>query len=100
MQLIKTLVTLYTQSNRNDAKAIPRFRTLFVRLGITVAHELCHVFTNYLAANKISHTPPNITYGPYGDGNTGESGRVWEFGVFGGFVDIRMEDGCEILAVS
>jgi hypothetical protein len=58
-------------------------------MGITVAHELCHLFVAFLAGFNRSHTPPLVAYlerdvevkgGKLG----GESGRYWEAEVFGG----------------
>lgn len=79
--------------------AMARFRTLLVRLSTTVAHELCNMFTNYLTLNRQIHTPRDVVYGPYGDFAVGESGRVWESLVWGGFIDLRDGAKCEAVAV-
>ncbi|KAL2258384.1 hypothetical protein VTK26DRAFT_8320 [Humicola hyalothermophila] len=65
-----------------------------------MAHELVHVYVLYLQRAAGVHTPPDITYGGYGDENTGESGRYWEYLTLGGFVDMRMSaDGMEAVAL-
>lgn len=66
-----------------------RFRNLHFRLAITMAHELVHVFQLFLRRSQTRHTPPQLTYGGYGDRFTGESGRFWESRVLGGYVDMR-----------
>ncbi|KAI0472893.1 hypothetical protein GGR56DRAFT_652355 [Xylariaceae sp. FL0804] len=95
---ISRVVHLCQRSMLNP-EAHARFRTLIARLGITMAHELCHLFTNYLTLCFDVHTPPGVTYGPYGAANVGESGRRWEGYAFGGFIDMRNgRDGEKIAA--
>lgn len=75
---------------------------MMVRLGMVSAHETEHVFTGYLLKNPEEHTPPEITYGGFGDALWGESGRFLEGGVFGGTVDMKLslKDNMEKIAVT
>lgn len=68
---------------------------------MTVAHEMEHVFTGYLLRDPLAHTPPTVTYGGYGNDAVGESGRFLEGGVFGGFLDMKLEvpSRMEVIAV-
>lgn len=86
-------------SKPHDVFAWERFRTLLFRLGETMAHELCHVFTLYLLFSRSRHTPPRITYGPWGNKDAGESGRWWESRMFGGYIDMRMGTSMERVAI-
>lgn len=76
---------------REDIRDLRNYRTLQFRLGITMAHELIHGYNYYLQRDRNGATPPDLRYGPYGDSYVGESGRVWEAWVLGGFVDMRMD---------
>ncbi|KAG6000183.1 hypothetical protein E4U43_001673 [Claviceps pusilla] len=76
-----------------------RFRTILFRIGATIAHELCHIHTHYLIRDRILHTPPAVSYGPYTNEIVGESGRYWESLTFGGYIDMRMGSGMERVAV-
>jgi len=94
LQLIGKLVDAVAaiKANRRSSPStydMEVYRALHVRLGITLAHELVHLYTHYLVRRQQSHTPPNITYGPYGDGRKGESGRYWEERLFGGYIDMQ-----------
>ncbi|KAH6844558.1 hypothetical protein B0I37DRAFT_432939 [Chaetomium sp. MPI-CAGE-AT-0009] len=76
------------------------FRNLHLRLSLTMAHELVHVFNLYLQGSQHNHTPPHVTYGPYGDDQVGESGRYWEYWTLGGWVDMRADgNGIETIAL-
>ncbi|KAG6018354.1 hypothetical protein E4U43_002753 [Claviceps pusilla] len=83
----------------SDGLKWERFRTVLFRMGVTFAHELCHVFTNYLVRNPKLHTPPSVSYGPWRNGKVGESGRQWEWLTFGGYVDMRMGSQMERVAI-
>lgn len=74
---------------------------MITRVGITVAHEMEHVFTGYLLKNPTTHTPPNVSYGGFGTYAFGESGRYLEGDVFGGFLDMKLEvsGNMEVIAV-
>lgn len=77
-----------------------RFRNLHLRLSLTMAHELVHVYNLYLQGGQHNHTPPQVTYGPYGDDRVGESGRYWEYWTLGGWVDMRADsNGLETIAL-
>lgn len=78
------------QSRPNTAA----FETFMFLMGITVAHELCHLFVGFIIGWERPATPGNISFLPelYNhtarDGNViGESGRAWEGWVLGGIVD-------------
>lgn len=61
-----------------------------MRLGITIAHEICHVLTSFLLYDPNATTPPQAVYGScYGSEVQGEAGRYWEYITFGGFIDMR-----------
>lgn len=51
--------------------------------------------------DPLAHTPPNVSYGGFGDDVLGKSGRFLEGGVFGGFLDMKLEvvSNMEIIAV-
>lgn len=78
-----------------------RYHSMMSRIGITVAHEMEHVFTGYLLMDPRAHTPPNVDYGGFGRRAVGESGRFMEGGVFGGFLDMKLEvaTNMEVMAV-
>ncbi len=80
--------------------AVGRFRTLHTRLAITMAHELVHVYNLFLRRDRASHTPKDIKYGPFGNDRAGESGRYWEHAVFGGYVDMRLDDASGVEAIA
>ncbi|EFY88718.1 hypothetical protein MAC_05153 [Metarhizium acridum CQMa 102] len=75
--------------DKEDQRAWDRFYTLGFRIGATIAHELCHVFTSFLLYDHTVHTPPGVTYDKWGTTEVGESGRWWESLTFGGAVDMR-----------
>jgi hypothetical protein len=58
-------------------------------LGVTIAHELVHIYNLYLQRGFKNHTPPAVKFGPYGNTSVGESGRHWEWMLFGGYIDMR-----------
>ncbi|KAK4244760.1 hypothetical protein C7999DRAFT_43634 [Corynascus novoguineensis] len=99
--LVNRLVTTYTSLKSTDSTIIrTRFRTLHVRLSLTIAHELVHVFNHYIVRNQRRHTPPKVTAGGYGNSKVGESGRFWEKELTGGVVDIRLsENDTEMVAL-
>ncbi|OAQ63048.1 hypothetical protein VFPPC_08956 [Pochonia chlamydosporia 170] len=85
---------------RNDQNAWERLHTLVFRIGVTIAHELCHVFTSYLLYNERQHTPKEVTYAAeYSSDTIGESGRFWESETFGGYVDMRQGSQIERVAI-
>lgn len=64
--------------------------THIFRIGVTIAHEFCHVFTVYLLLDHNAMTPPRVTYGAsYTNRDYGEAGRYWESRLFGGNMDMR-----------
>lgn len=63
-----------------------------------MAHEIVHIFTSYLLYDRRAHTPSNVSYGPFGTDILGESGRAWEFGVFGGYITCRTDGNMEQIA--
>ncbi|KAK4153798.1 hypothetical protein C8A00DRAFT_43361 [Chaetomidium leptoderma] len=99
--LMNRLVDAYCILKAADSETnTRRFRNLHFRLSVTMAHELVHVYNLYLQYSSDEHTPPQITYGGYGDSVVGESGRYWEYKVLGGFVDMRQSpDGMEVVAL-
>ncbi|KAK0714434.1 hypothetical protein B0T21DRAFT_375880 [Apiosordaria backusii] len=87
-------------ADRDVERNTAHFRTLHLRLSITMAHELVHVFTLYLRRAEDEHTPPRTTYANKGDKETGEAGRFWEGHFLGGWVDMRLDrDGQETIAL-
>ncbi|KAF3805003.1 hypothetical protein GCG54_00005748 [Colletotrichum gloeosporioides] len=54
---------------------------------ITVAHEICHMLTNFLTGAHRPNTPSSLKVAGYGGPRTGESGRWWEVQMFGGLVE-------------
>ncbi|KAK0671545.1 hypothetical protein QBC41DRAFT_315525 [Cercophora samala] len=87
-------------ADRDVERQTAHFRTLHLRLSITMAHELVHVFTLFLKRAEDEHTPPRATYADKGDGRTGEAGRFWEGHFLGGWVDMRVDrDGQETIAL-
>ncbi|KAG5980140.1 hypothetical protein E4U55_004363 [Claviceps digitariae] len=78
------------QQQLSDGRKLERFRTILFRIGVTFAHELCHIFTGYLLGNAGWHTPPNVFHGRPKNIEIGESGRLWEALTFGGSMDMRM----------
>ncbi|KAK4198319.1 hypothetical protein QBC40DRAFT_284039 [Triangularia verruculosa] len=90
----------YLISDRDVERNTAHFRALHLRLSITMAHELVHVFTLYLRRAKDKHTPPHTTYADKGTTRTGEAGRYWEGHFLGGWVDMRLDrDGLETIAL-
>lgn len=69
------------------------------RIGVTFAHELCHVFTSYLLYDEKQHTPKAVSYGAEYTTDVGESGRFWESQTFGGYVDMRQGSQIERVAI-
>jgi hypothetical protein len=78
-----------TTFSNPQLSARTRYRALLLRTAITVAHEVVHVYNLFLQRGFQNHTPPTAVYGPYGNVDIGESGRFWEWRMFGGFVDMR-----------
>lgn len=76
-------------SKKDSQKDRDQFKALHLRLSITVAHELVHLYNLFLQRQRSQHTPPKVTYGGYGNDEVGESGRYWESLVFGGVVEMR-----------
>ena len=72
-------------------------------LGITVAHELVHLFVGLITADPNVPSPPELTFHPeyynneFDDGEEedemGESGRAWEGEVLGGAIEIYADEG-------
>ncbi|KAK4173892.1 hypothetical protein QBC36DRAFT_348386 [Triangularia setosa] len=90
----------YIVADRDVERNTAHFRTLHLRLSITMAHELVHVFTLFLRRAEDQHTPPRTTYADKGDKETGEAGRFWEGHFLGGWVDMRLgRDGQETIAL-
>lgn len=82
----------HSERERRHAKDyLKRYHSMIARVGITVAHEMEHVFTGYLLKDPKTHTPPPVTYGGFGTYAFGESGRYMEGDVFGGFLDMKYE---------
>jgi hypothetical protein len=83
-----------------SAKSTRRFRNLHLRLSITLAHELVHIFVLFLVRIGSEHTPPQVSFGPFGTRTVGESGRSWESKLFGGYIDMRHNtEGVEAIAL-
>ncbi len=70
-----------------------RFRTLHVRLAISMAHKLVHIHILFLRRSRSEHTPAIMTYGPFGNERIGEPRRFGESIVFGGNIDMRHTTG-------
>lgn len=89
------------RERRNAKDYLKRYHSMIARVGITVAHEMEHVFTGYLLKDPKTHTPPTVTYGGFGTYAFGESGRYLEGDVFGGFLDMKFElsNNMEVIAV-
>ncbi|KAJ4417538.1 hypothetical protein N0V82_006097 [Gnomoniopsis sp. IMI 355080] len=100
-KLMQRMVTCYkTLLNKDSQMGKEHFRTIHLRLSITMAHELVHLYNLYLRRQRSQHTPPDVTYGGYGDKRTGESGRYWERRIFGGVVEMRdNSDKMEIIGI-
>lgn len=58
---------------------------------ITLAHELIHCFTGYLTGTAKPLTPRTISLTPYGNRQSGESGRYWESVFLGGVVEFYQD---------
>lgn len=91
----------YKDETRRAKFHLHRYHSMISRIGMTVAHEMEHVFTGYLLRDPTAHTPPSVSYGGFGDDALGESGRYLEAGVFGGFLDMKLEvhTRMEVIAV-
>lgn len=89
------------EERRRAEYHLQRYHSMIARVGMTVAHEMEHVFTGYLLKNPRAHTPPPVTYGGFGTYAFGESGRYLEGDVFGGFLDMKLEvsRNMEVIAV-
>lgn len=62
-----------------DGESEINFYIHIFRLGATIAHEFCHIFTCYILYSPREVTPPTVTYGaPYSYESHGEAGRYWE----------------------
>ncbi|SPQ25611.1 2791e6ce-f16d-4b4f-a668-ba9c8bef67c5 [Thermothielavioides terrestris] len=98
--LVKWLADALTNMrSKGSAKSTRRFRTLHLRLSITLAHELVHIFVLFLVRIGSEHTPPQVSFGPFGTRTVGESGRSWESKLFGGYIDMRHNtEGIEAIA--
>lgn len=84
----------------HEAKNTERFSCLHVRLSLTMAHELVHVYTLFLLRDRRNHTPPLVSFGHQVTDETGEAGRYWESKLLGGYVDMRVtDDGVETVAL-
>lgn len=91
----------YEEETQRAKFHLHRYHSMITRIGMTVAHEMEHVFTGYLLRDPTAHTPPSVSYGGFGDDVLGESGRYLEAGVFGGFLDMKREvpTRMEVIAV-
>ena len=89
------MANAWSDLKKSDPKpdSLCRFKTLHVRLAITMAHELVHIYILFLRRSRSKHTPTSMTYGPFGNERAGESGRYWESIVFGGYIDMRHTTG-------
>lgn len=75
----------------NDGRlSADAFAAYVLRLGITLAHEICHVLTVFLLYDPLIITPADVIYGQaYTVADEGESGRQWEYLTFGGYIDLQ-----------
>ncbi|EEY21947.1 conserved hypothetical protein [Verticillium alfalfae VaMs.102] len=88
---------VHAGNNATQTRSQPEmeaFETFMFLMGVTVAHEMLHLFIGFLVGYITPSTPPTITFLPelynsvLADGSeVGESGRAWEGLVFGGTVD-------------
>ncbi|KAK7964465.1 hypothetical protein PG988_011439 [Apiospora saccharicola] len=64
------------------------YDTFKFQMGLTVAHEIIHLFVGFLTGSERAMTPPNVSMPGY-DRNetTGEAGRYWERIFLGGMVE-------------
>ncbi|KEZ46583.1 hypothetical protein SAPIO_CDS0390 [Scedosporium apiospermum] len=83
-------------ADRLDREELRKF--LFL-LGISVAHELVHMFVGYLSGDNEDDTPPTIGRYPPGTSGIGEAGMHWENVLFNGFVE-AMYDSSNPLGAS
>ncbi|KAK7698248.1 hypothetical protein SLS64_012714 [Diaporthe eres] len=69
------------------------FESFMFLMGITVAHELCHLYVGFFVGDVRPTTPEDISFLPeiynksYDDDKVGESGRFWEGTVLGEIVE-------------
>lgn len=80
---------MITAAQKNDASNLTRFEFL---LGISIAHEIVHLLTGFLAGEKANtlHTPPDTSAEGYGTRRRGEAGRFMEELLFGGQTEMWM----------
>lgn len=60
------------------------YDTTIYHMPVTIAHELCHLFTGFLNGTDRPRTPPDVTAAGHEPGaGIGEHGWAWECGTFG-----------------
>lgn len=68
-----------------DKKAMQtNYDNSIFQVAVTLAHELCHLFTGFLTGSDRPRTPENVTVPGQGTEMSGEHGWAWEYKVLGG----------------
>ncbi|OAA72272.1 hypothetical protein ISF_01345 [Cordyceps fumosorosea ARSEF 2679] len=84
-------------AERTDESRTAVYSIVF-RMAVTLAHEMCHVFSAFLLRSPVAATPPSVVFGPFGNEAQGEAGRFWESVIFGGYVDMQLKtDGFSVV---
>lgn len=85
--------------NMNDARqqmTSANSRQNYVRfmfqMGVSVAHEICHLLMAFLTGNNRENTPVTIALNGYRQGRSGESGFALEGSLFGGVVEFYFDE--------
>lgn len=83
----------YNAATTSHEDELIAFECFSFELGVTIAHEIMHIFAAFLIGDTHRSTPPPVTFIPelyneVGDDGIeyGESGRAWEGRALGGIV--------------
>lgn len=86
--IMENTIRARDQDSDEARQNLVRFRFL---MGISVAHEICHLLMGFFTGEGQPLTPRKICLVGYNEGKKGEAGRVFEGEVFGGVVEFYQD---------
>lgn len=82
--IVNNMIYISQQSSEVAGNNYERYQ---FEMGITMAHEIVHLFTGYITGTMYPITPRIVTCNPYVHGKEGEAGRYWELKLLGGVLE-------------
>lgn len=93
--IVNNMVWISQQSSEITGNHYARYE---FEMGLTMAHEIVHLFTGYITGTMYPITPTAVGFAPYAKKNHGEAGNYWEVVLLGGTIEQYINDNDRMYA--